>query len=82
MEERDTEEKKVRNEELFKVGSRDSKNILHRSIVAITLLTNHKQFAVGSGFLISPNLVLTVAHNFYDKNYNSENENFKIYCEV
>jgi V8-like Glu-specific endopeptidase len=82
MTERDTEEKKVLNEEPFKVDSNDLKNTLHLCIVAITFLTHHKQLGVGSGILISSNLVLTVAHNFYDKNYNSENEHFKIYCEV
>jgi V8-like Glu-specific endopeptidase len=53
--------------------------LLHRSIGAITFLNKNKQLGMGSGVLISPNLVLTVAHNIYDRAYNCENEEFKFY---
>jgi V8-like Glu-specific endopeptidase len=33
----------------------------------------------GSGVLISKNLVLTAAHNIYDKDYNFEYSDFKVY---
>jgi V8-like Glu-specific endopeptidase len=38
-----------------------------------------KQVNVGSGVLISKNLVLTSAHNIYDTIYSSENYDFKFY---
>ena len=50
--------------------------------MALTFLTPLKQYAVGTGFLISANLILTAAHNLYDKRYNLENDDFKLYCEV
>jgi V8-like Glu-specific endopeptidase len=80
IEEKSREEKKILNEELFRVDLNDLTNILHRSIVALTFLTPYKQYAVGTGFLISANLVLTAAHNLYEKRYNLENEDFKLYC--
>jgi hypothetical protein len=39
---------------------------MHRSIGALTFLNKSKLPRVGSGVLISKNLVLTVAHNIYD----------------
>jgi hypothetical protein len=62
-------EKLVRNEDLFPISKQDLKSILHRSIGAITFLNGMKQLTMGSGVLISPDLVLTVAHNLYDKKY-------------
>jgi V8-like Glu-specific endopeptidase len=53
--------------------------VTHRSIGAITFLTKKKRFAVGSGILISKNIVLTAAHNIYDKDYNCENSDFRFY---
>jgi V8-like Glu-specific endopeptidase len=35
--------------------------------------------AVGSGVLISRDLILTAAHNLYDKDLRKENEEFKFY---
>jgi V8-like Glu-specific endopeptidase len=35
--------------------------------------------AVGSGVLISRDLVLTAAHNLYDKEQKKENDDFKFY---
>lgn len=43
---------------------------MHQSIGALTSLNSMKQACVGSGVLVSPNLILTSAHNIYDKNFN------------
>jgi V8-like Glu-specific endopeptidase len=71
--------KLVRNEELSPVERHDLKSTLHRSMVALTFVNGMRKLCVGSGVLISPNLVLTAAHNVYDKNYQSEHDNFKVY---
>ena len=44
-------------------------SIIHRSIGAITFLTANQHKGFGSGVAISQDLVLTVAHNVYDKKY-------------
>jgi V8-like Glu-specific endopeptidase len=47
---------------------------MHRSIGALTSLNKNKNPTRGTAVLISPNLILTVAHNIYDKvKYKSEN---------
>jgi V8-like Glu-specific endopeptidase len=45
----------------------------------LSFLTPGKKMAVGSGVLISRDLVLTAAHNLYDKDVGQENEVFKFY---
>jgi V8-like Glu-specific endopeptidase len=37
------------------------------------------KMSVGSGVLISRDLILTAAHNFYDIKEGKENEDFKFY---
>lgn len=60
-------EKIVRNEELFCIDNPALlQTLLHRSIGAITFQASNKTFC-GSGTLISPYLILTAAHNVYDK---------------
>lgn len=69
----------VFNEELNPINGNLLKEILHRSVGAITFLNKYKKFATGSGVLISRNIILTAAHNFYDKQRLSENTDFKFY---
>jgi V8-like Glu-specific endopeptidase len=45
----------------------------------LSFLTPEKKMAVGSGVLISRDLVLTAAQNLYDKDVGQENEVFKFY---
>ena len=54
---------------------------LHRYIGAITFRSrfNQKQLGKGTGTLISPNLVLTVAHNIYNRNTGEIYKDFKFY---
>ena len=60
------DEKIVHNEELFAVHDPGVlKQLLHRSIGALTFLNRNKKLTMGNGTLISPDLVLTVAHNVY-----------------
>ena len=40
---------------------------------------NGKKTAMGTAFLVSPNLAVTAAHNLYDKNLDKPNSNFKFY---
>jgi V8-like Glu-specific endopeptidase len=61
------QEKKIYDEDLFLVDESDMKQKLHRSIGALSFLTPNKRVAAGSGVLISRNLILTAAHNLYDK---------------
>jgi V8-like Glu-specific endopeptidase len=71
--------KLVRNEGIFPVEKQDLKSVMHRSMVALTFLDGMRRPCVGSGVLISPNLVLTAAHNVYDKEYKCEHDCFKVY---
>lgn len=60
------QEKIVLNQPLFKINVEQLKDKLHRSLGAITFLNYDRYPAAGTGTLISPNMVLTVAHNVYD----------------
>ena len=55
------------------------KELLHRSVGALTFLNLHKQLQAGSGVLISRDIVLTAAHNPYAKNLKYENKGYKFY---
>ena len=52
---------------------------LHRHIGVITSLNKYKIPLHGTSILISPDLVLTCAHNIYDKNTSSFNSEVKFY---
>ena len=56
-------------------------NQLHKHIVAITFINikHPNQLKKGSGFLVSSNLVLTAAQNFYDAKERVFSEQVKIY---
>jgi hypothetical protein len=55
------------NEPFFPVSPADLASLLHRSIGALTFLNKKMQICAGTGTLISRDLVLTVAHNIFDK---------------
>ncbi len=52
---------------LFKIKGDELKQLLHRSIGAVSCLNSEKELYYGSGVLISKNLVLTCAHNLFDR---------------
>jgi V8-like Glu-specific endopeptidase len=52
---------------MLAIGSEHLKTVMHRSIGALIFYNSRQQLCVGSGVAISPNLVLTAAHNVYDK---------------
>jgi V8-like Glu-specific endopeptidase len=55
------------------------KQIIHRSIGALCFQTHNKKLAAGSGLLISKDLILTAAHNIFDKEVGMEHDGFKFY---
>ena len=60
------------NDVLYEVKEKEMKERLHKFIVAIVWRgknINIPPVGRGSGVLISPNLVLTVAHNFYHEGH-------------
>ena len=50
------------------------KSKLHKNIVAIIWRSNFSMVGRGTGILISKNLVLTCAHNLYNKGERVENK--------
>ena len=48
-------------------------------MVALTFLNVHKKLGAGSGVLISRDIILTAAHNLYEKRLKCRNSDFKVY---
>ena len=53
-------------------------HVLHKSIGAL-IVRAINGFGKGTGMLISPNLVLTAAHNLYNSTTGEEHTDFKFY---
>ena len=67
---------------LYEVKEDEMKEQMHRFMVAIVWkkrIYNSPKVGRGSGILISPNLVLTVAHNFYFNKDRVEDNFFELY---
>lgn len=60
----------------------EMKQLCHRWIGALTFEVSKGQVGKGSAILISNNLILTVVHNIYDRNYNATHTKFKFYLGV
>ena len=73
------EEAIVFNEEPKPINGNTLKEVLHRSVGALTFLNRNKQFKAGSGVLISRDTILTAAHNIFDQMCRVENSGFKFY---
>lgn len=58
-------EKSFVNKPIYRVKAEDFKDAMHQSIVAIYISLGTKT-TVGSGILISSDLILTAAHNVYN----------------
>jgi V8-like Glu-specific endopeptidase len=69
-------EKAVNNEQL---GRPDPKESMHQYIGALTFRDRYNRFLAGTATLISPNTILTAAHNVYDKKYSEYSKDFKSY---
>ena len=67
---------------LYEVKKKEMRQRMHRFMVAIVWRrTKHGVPSVGrgSGVLISPNLILTVAHNFFHNRERVENLYFELF---
>jgi V8-like Glu-specific endopeptidase len=64
---------------LFQVTDEYFDSIIHRSIGALTFRDCFNRPAIGSATIISKDLILTAAHNIYDKDRNLEYTQFKFY---
>jgi V8-like Glu-specific endopeptidase len=70
----------IMDEDLFLIDEEEFSNgVVHRSIGAMTYRNMNKQLGTGSGVLISENLVLTTAHNIYDRDKGSKYTEFRFY---
>lgn len=61
------EEKIIKKNKLMKVSAREMRSGFHRWIGAITFNDCFGREGKGSAVLISKNLILTAAHNIYNK---------------
>jgi V8-like Glu-specific endopeptidase len=85
QEDEDTiEEKLILNEKLFPVEKELLKTFIHQSIGAFTFTNSSKFPCAGSGVLVSRNLILTAAHNLYDKKTNQElnKKSYRFYLQA
>ena len=67
---------------LYDVKEKEMKEQIHRFMVAIVWrkrISNSPKIGRGSGILISQNLVLTVAHNFYFDRDRVEDNCFELF---
>jgi hypothetical protein len=51
----------------------------HRLIGVLLFTVKGGGIGRGTAVLISKNLIMTVAHNIYDRNYDCENTNFEFF---
>jgi V8-like Glu-specific endopeptidase len=65
--------------DLFLITGKSLKAFPHNCIGALTFVNKVKKVCKGTGVAISPDLVLTVAHNVYDRNYGRQFENFRFF---
>ena len=74
------DEVECRGENLCLVKAEEMKELMHKSIGSITFNHPHKNpMGLGTGFLISENLVLTSAHNIYDREFKVYHQNLNFY---
>lgn len=67
-------------DKLYEVKQNEMNEKLHKNIVAIVWKNSFGLVGRGSGLLVSPNLVLTCAHNLYNDRFERvEEEYFRIY---
>ena len=64
---------------LEKVSIKNMGNVIHKNNVALLWRGTKHQIGRGSGLLISRNLVLTCAHNFYNHGLRVDNGLFSVY---
>ena len=70
----------ILNEQLFCIDQEQLlKTVIHGSIGAITYRNKKYWSGVGSCVLISKNLVLTSAHNIYNRQQKAVNNGFKVF---
>ncbi len=74
------EEKMIRGtEDLFPITGNALRMLPNSCIGALTFKNKMKKSGKGTGVAISPNLILTVAHNIYDRYYRCRFEDLKFY---
>ena len=75
-----TDEAMFGSDRLFKVPPEDMHKPMHRHIGALTFSSRRTpDLGKGSGTLISPDLVLTAAHNIYNADTGEVHFNFRFY---
>lgn len=76
------DEKAILNERISRIEGEKLKEVLHRSIGCITYLDKDQQIQYGTGFMIASDIVITAAHNLYDKDYDFQYTDFKFYLGI
>lgn len=59
----------------------NERKLLHRSLRALTFIDKDEQIGFGNAVQISKDIILTAAHNIYNRKYKTDNSAFRVFFD-